>query len=1295
MLPDFPPSSTPGNPELPADDPSQPPSNDQGFNFASEKAWNLPSPLHTSQVPALPLPPTAVQPPGTPFAGKEPAPAFAGFETLGVLGWGGMGIVYRARDLRRQHLVALKTMQRFDPATLYRFKQEFRALADLTHPNLVRLYDLIADGDQWFFTMEFVEGVNFLHFVRGAAAGAAPKQSIEPEGLVRLRNALRQLVDGVAFLHTAGKLHRDIKPTNVLVTGEGRVVLLDFGLAADLDQAGQYQSTEQHIVGTAAYMAPEQGSGQGVTAASDWYAVGVMLYEALTGRLPFTGPSLQILLDKQRGDPPAPHALDPSAPEDLSALCMELLCREAAARPSGNEVLARLGKDEQTPPVAVPLPQSSISGMPLVGRARHLEALEEAFQSIRQGQTVLVYVHGQSGMGKTALVQQFLDGLVERRAAVVLAGRCYEQESVPYKALDSLVDALSRYLRRLPEAEAQALLPRDVGALARVFPVLRQVGALANAPQRGAEIPDQHELRRRAFGALRELLARVGDRTALVLSIDDLQWGDVDSAALLAELVRPPDAPVLLLLCCYRSEDVSRSKCLQALLSESGLAGLQHSTVAVEALTHEEARDLAKALLGAKPSTSLTLAEAMARESKGSPFFVYELVQAFQAAGDTEARMSPGEVVALDEVLSLRIGRLPAEARRLLEVVAVAGRPLGRLEAFSAAELSEWERDRLALLRSGRLLRSTGLTDEDEIETYHDRIRETVIAHLTTDTWTQHHRRLAEVMEASGRADPQVLAVHYHGANQPERAGRFYAMAAAQAAETLAFDRAAKLYRIALELRPVTGEEERQLRRHLADALANAGRGVEAAREYVGAAADAGAGEALDLRQRAAAQLMYSGNLDEGLELLREILDELGLPMPRTARRALLGLLYWRGVLWLRGLRFRLRDPGQIPDVELHRIDLCCQSVTGLTISDIIYGAYFQARHLLLALRAGEPFRLVRALALEAGHVSSTGTAGARRAEALLRTAEELAQQIDQPYTDAFVLLTKSVMVGIQGHWVECRNLCMEAEGILRTHCTGVTWELVMVNRVIFRSLAYTGDFPEVNRRLPLLLQEARDRNDRYAETNLATFVVPLVRLAADDPAAARKQVRESMSQWSHKGFHVQHFTSLVDEVQIDLYLGDASAAWERIRRHWPDVAGSLLLRIQQLRISFYHTRARSALGMAVPAGGVSFLRTAERDCSRLERENVPWAAALARLVRGGLAAARRAPAVELLQDAINRFEALDMFLHAAAARRRLGELVGGAEGAALVTQADEWMCGHQIINPRRMTAMLAPGFPV
>ncbi len=420
-------------------------------------------------------------------------PDFAGFDLVRELGHGGMGVVYQAFDRKRQRMVALKTMQAMDARALLRFKQEFRSLAGLNHPNLVTLYELIGGGAHWFFTMELVEGVDFLDYVHGDAADrpllptlldvrpeggsrSGRPAPLNPQQEERLRQALAQLAAGVHFLHQSGKLHRDIKPGNVLVTLKGRVALLDFGLAAEMDRDQQHRSV--HLLGTIAYMAPEQAARKPVSPASDWYAVGVLLYESLTGTLPYEGEGYEILHKKQNFDPPSPSELLPGTPEDLSTLCRELLRRDPQARPTGGDVLSRLTRLTDSPAPAEPQPAPRRLEVPLIGRQRHLQVLSDAFEDTRRGGTVLVDVQGRSGAGKSALVQRFLDDLGERDDLVVLRGRCYEQESVPYKALDSLVDALSRYLEQSAAAGGAGTVAARPGDAGPRFPG-------AAAPERG------------------------------------------------------------------------------------------------------------------------------------------------------------------------------------------------------------------------------------------------------------------------------------------------------------------------------------------------------------------------------------------------------------------------------------------------------------------------------------------------------------------------------------------------------------------------------------------------------------------------------------------------------------------------------------------------------------------------------------------------------------------------------------------------------------------------------------------
>ena len=234
---------------------------------------------------------------------EEPFPGTERFHVLRRLGAGGMGVVYEVHDHVRDEIVALKTLVRTSAADVYRLKREFRSLADVAHPHLVCLYELFVEEARCFFTMELVRGVSFVDYARGPDDASATHD--------RLRDALRQLIEGVSALHGSGKLHRDLKPSNILVTPEGRVVILDFGLIAELRP--QHAGDVHHVTGgTPAYMPPEDGWGVAPSEAGDWYGVGVTLYEALTGRIPFAGPLLEVLHRKTADDPPAPAQLVPS-----------------------------------------------------------------------------------------------------------------------------------------------------------------------------------------------------------------------------------------------------------------------------------------------------------------------------------------------------------------------------------------------------------------------------------------------------------------------------------------------------------------------------------------------------------------------------------------------------------------------------------------------------------------------------------------------------------------------------------------------------------------------------------------------------------------------------------------------------------------------------------------------------------------------------------------------------------------------------------------------------------------------
>ncbi|HEX7704052.1 MAG TPA: protein kinase, partial [Kofleriaceae bacterium] len=862
-------------------------------------------------------------------------PHFAGnarFELQQVLGEGSMGVVYAAYDHERTLSVALKTVHALDVDALYRLKTEFRARADLEHRNLVRLGELLHDDGHWFFTMELVEGWPFLDWVRAAAIGVTAAEA--PHAIeLRLRDCVRQLAAGLDTIHRSGKVHRDLKPSNVLVTAKGRVVILDFGLVGDV--APNQRSAGGDVVGTAAYMAPEQARTPQVTPAADSYSVGVMMYEALAGQLPFDGSPLEILIRKQQEDPLPP----PNADSDLARLCMELLRRDPTTRPTAAAIVARLASRELTEE----RPQ------PFVGRAAELAVLDNALDEVIAGTTMTMFVEGESGIGKSALAKSFVERVeAQRRGTLLLSGRCYERESVPFKGIDGVVDSLARELLRRHPVDVALLLTDEVEALARVFPVLRRVPAIARmrVPRPASPV----ELRSRAFRGLRALLVALGAAAPLVIVIDDVQWADTDSLALLREIVHPPHAPRVLVIVTRRRDAGPRPDLPGAV-----------RTIELDRLSSEEGRELVAMIAPDREAE----ADALVDDAAGHPMFLQELARHVSAPGVSAARF--------DDALWARISRMEERARRVLELVAVAGAPLPQGVVGQALELEPPQLHKaLGALRATSLVRTGGTRTSDPVEPYHDRVREAVIAHVPPQRRKRYHERLANVLLASKLSDQDPLAAirHLEAAGAVEHAGELAMEAARRAEETLAFELAAALWAVALRLGEHADDERRDILIRRAEALSNAGRGPESAFTFLAAAESANAETGFQCRRRAAHELLISGHVHEGLALLRQVLAELGEHLPSSTGAAKRQLLWRWFRIAVRGTQFRARPPNARSSVDEVRLDMMRSASLGLSMVDLVPSAAFQARAVLIALKMGDPQRISYALAFHAMFVA-------------------------------------------------------------------------------------------------------------------------------------------------------------------------------------------------------------------------------------------------------------------------------------------------------------------------------------
>lgn len=1283
------------------------------------------------------------------------------FEVRGYLGQGAMGAVYRVRDCELGREVALKTMRRPGPGEAQQLRREFRARAGITHENLLQLYELFVGDAQCFFTMELVEGDDFLRWVQerlgiaaapatapaaggatllgstlgvtgsarltgsaavedasgGREATAAPPAEAGPrerpaeEAWARLRRGLAQLIQGLSALHGEGRVHRDVKPRNVLVAPGDRVVLLDFGLLAELDHPSNEARWARMRAGTPAYMAPEQVLGQRLTAAADLYAVGVMLFEALAGTLPYEGDASTILGLKIRCEPPPLRQLAPDAPADLVELAMDLLALDPDRRPDAESCLARLGQARERP---------GAGRHPFVGRARELDALSAAFAEVvdRRAQVTL-HLHGPSGIGKSTLVRRFL--AAERRAGeiLVLAGRCHPQESVPYKTLDAAIDELAQHLEALPEDTVAALLPAKAYALVHLFPVLAKLPAMRDAPA-PAVLPDAVDLRQQGFGALRELFARLAAERPMIIWLDDVQWGDLDSAPLLDELTRAgkagapgdPGAPPFLLLLTYRSEDRERSPLLRHLLGESDTGAATHAAreIALGALAKDDVAELARAFIDdSNVSARAAQIGAVIAQSEGNPFMACEMAR-YVAAHAAEGLERPGQArMDVAHLVMERVRALDPARRRLLEVAAVAGKPLDRSVALAAAGWGESERPLVAWLRDANLLREAAGDGKSLVAPYHDRIREVLLEAMAPGDRGQRHRDIAEALTARGSSDFEALLHHWEGAGERRRAGEHAVRAADRAAAARAFDHAARLYEKSLDL-GAGGEALRaSLLEKLGDALANRGRAPEAARRYLEAARAAG-GDTGALHTRAAEQYIKGGFIDEGWREMRGVLEALRVPIPASSLGAV-GAASWRRALFLlrREDARRRTFPAALPARERPLLTALWTASTSIVMVNPHLADAFRMIHLRRALAVGDTSTVCRALAYEAAMETHIGGAILDRSvEDLLAQVAELAARTGDPYDAAWHQLAVANVAFTHAEWRRTAEACRRADAIFREQCPGSAWERVTVAIFHHCALAMLGELRELHGRLEELAEDARLRGDIHARCEAFVGEPMLAWLAADRGDEARAEARAALGRqaprsrsWPESGYRRQQYADMLASAYDAHYRGDPWPAWAEVLRQWPGLRSSLMLPLRCTGLELRWARARAALAAAAaprPAGTPwtrgALLDDARRQLRRIRRDPL----ALGGPVAGALQATieriegRGREAARLLEEAALGFGRLDMALHREAARMALAELVGGDRGAALRRGAEAWMAGQGVARPLALSAALMPG---
>ncbi|MET0343466.1 MAG: AAA family ATPase [Polyangiales bacterium] len=1201
------------------------------------------------------------------------------FRIVSRIGVGGVGELYKAMDEVRGTFVALRTLRKVPHEASDSLQQDFLALKAVRNPSLVALGELDCVDALWFYTMEFVEGVELLDYVRPRAG---PKHhgtaGVAELSELRLRSALAQLVRAVQALHRAGRTHGNIEPDHIRVTPQGRLVLLECALAGARDG----RASEQRLLSALPYLAPERLEDAPASLASDWYSVGAVLYQALTGTSPFVASGANLVDQKQT----RPPELRPTPHRDLAELCRELLAIDPDARPDYDEIRERLGIANENEP-RVSHTWSLISdAAPFIGRKRDLGLLAEAFERTRHGAVSALCLYGDAGLGKRTIATQLARKLRNEYPHLVhLTGRCEPEGPRAFRAVSGVVDALSRYLAQQDASSVATLLPPHADLLPQLFPSLRRI---ALPDTRDAAPREPRSLRRVALRALRILLSDLSKRAPMLITLDDVQWIDSDALSVLDELLCSSEPPNLLLLLLVHGELRAADPPLRQWLAR------HHERVTLMRLNplgDAPARELAENLLEAHGVFDARMAQRIADDGGGHPLRLDALARHFLLTGSFAA----GELT-LDELHWARVTQLPLEARQLLVTLCYARTALPPEVAAQASGLSpETVSRQISILRVANLGRTLRDGDGERYAPSHASVRHALRARANVDR-KRVHRQIALAMAAWSKAPADVLATHLRDGGDEARAAQATARAGDQARDALAFEAAVQLYHEALSYAQSDPAEERRLRTELAQAYASAGQSERAARAYFEAARHATPGEALELERLAAHQLLRTGLIRDGLATIESVLERLGVRLPRSHAAAVFSLTRQRIHLAMRGIKFDPRDASQIAPADQLRADILGSLAAALGVVDSVRGADAQTRYLLNALKLGDPVRVARAVAREAALAALTNEPSHQGWLKLVDRACQMAERTDDPEARGSAIGARALASFVCGSLRACVDQAAEGERILRTQCTHTDWEVS--NLRVLGSLAgfLLGELKVTSERVLRELREMEEQGERYAHTSLQAALGFVPHLMADEPLEALALFERVYATMEHGRFHMQQMYHLTGVVQVELYRREGTP-YSRLMAAWPLLSKALMFRMPTLGYALRHLRARAGIAQARVDRDERelLLRDAADSGAQLAALRVPYAAGWGHAVRAGVDASRgdRERAVQRLEQAEAAFYEGEMTLYAAATRYQLGRLLGTARGRELRAHAQGWFEAQGVRKPGSYIAMLLPGF--
>ncbi len=1180
------------------------------------------------------------------------------YELLRVLGSGSSGVVYEALDHHTGARVALKRLRLESPDDFLQLKNEFRSVSGITHPSLVQLGRLVCDHIDCFFTMRHVDGVTFdvaLARWRGGTRSQA--------WFTRL--AL-DIAEGIAVLHAHGILHRDIKPSNILIDPEGRGRLVDYGLASRAASRLSMQSRKLARAGTLAYMAPEQLSGGEVSFPADWFSFGVLLYEALHGRLPFESSFRPIApLHEVKVDPEI-------APGALGELCRALLAAQPSDRPSADEVIERLRHLSDGDGTGHHEVVQTGWSAPFVGRRDALAQLEAAVSPTR-GQTSVTLVHGRAGVGKTRLCQTFLAHR-ERIGALVLRSRCAPNEKVPFNALDAVVDDLSRTLVHADAELRRFALEGLHERLIELFPVLARVAVFD-----GVEVsrrPHVANISRvvEAADALGELLGRLAQARSVLLFLDDLQFCDDESLAVLQRWTRMGKASNVCVLGCLRTAESYETSALFGALGEACVR------LPLGPLSDRDVDELFATLPPVWPVDE-EKKRRIRSEAQGDPLLLTSLLRLAGTGAGLEG-------LGVGRVVDAAVERLSKEAALLLSWLGESGGPLPEVIGKELLP-QDYERAR----------------DELELEHLAQRVSDlrgvALVMQHPADGWAPHEvdpGRSAELAVAYRRvfdlSRPFDLVRHLERAQALGEASSVALAAAYEAVRLDRYDHAARLFESSFRLSP-DGASAPDLESY-ASALLRCGRGPDAAKIFETAAQQRSRHTPSDpevkrLLRSASDIYLRSGAYDDGRPILRQLLAQAGVSWPETTAAAL------RTIIWRR-LRARLSPrprPERVGATELEpalrsRLDVLWTACGSVSLYDALRCFVFQTHHAALARAALDPGHLALATATEALFLFfEHGLEKDAEVRRLLAMAEQWAARAPTPKVNAYLYFMRVSISYARGSFRYALDEARRGLQFCREHYPEGDWERANLLWLECVSLAQLGDYLELERRSAALREEARDTNNNYLATLIGLDLATTIYMVRDQVELGRQVSQDSLRRAVSSAYLEGSYA--VGAVPLALYASGPAEAHALLEHHITKLRKAGLFGLRNVKLEFTFLRGTVDLARIVQGGAprsayVSVRRAARLLTSAPERPARHWGELLSAQLRFLGVTTGGPSAAQLVGLAVRGLQELEagMFLGAALV---LAAKIAGAE----LEETLSTLRNQGWVDPVRVAAVWAP----